>query len=112
MKKEYKYDATVLSVYDGDTITVEIDLGFHVKIIQPLRLFDINAPEVTGIDKPKGICSRDWLRCKLPIGTKIIIETIKDAQEKYGRYLANIYLGDEFINESLVSSGNAKIQKY
>ena len=48
----YEYKATVTAVYDADTITVDVDLGFrsHLKKIK-LRLFGINAPEVRGIEK-------------------------------------------------------------
>ena len=45
----YEYRAFVRKVYDGDTITVDIDLGFEVMLKnQKLRLYGINTPEVRG----------------------------------------------------------------
>jgi micrococcal nuclease len=54
----YHYRAKVVSVYDGDTCTVDIDLGLHAWVHnEKLRLARINAPENIGLEKP-----RDWLR--------------------------------------------------
>ena len=47
----YEYRATVISVYDGDTITVDIDLGFGIVLRkQKLRLYGLNTPEVRGAE--------------------------------------------------------------
>ena len=52
----YEYCAKVVSVYDGDTITVDIDLGFGIVLKkQKLRLLGINTPEVRGAEKILGI---------------------------------------------------------
>lgn len=58
----YHYRAIVKEVHDGDTITVDIDLGFHTWIHdEHIRLAQINAPEVIGASKAAGIASRDFL---------------------------------------------------
>lgn len=81
----YHYKAKVTSVYDGDTCTVDIDLGIHTWIQgEKIWLNRINAPELKGSEKVKGLKSRDFLRSKIE-GKEITIETIKDKQEKYGR---------------------------
>lgn len=87
----YKYNATVTDVYDGDTITVDIDLGFrsHLKKVK-LRLFGIDAPEMRGEERPKGIVTRDWLRSQI-LGQQIRVHTYKDSTGKYGRWLADIF---------------------
>ncbi|MCB0287156.1 MAG: nuclease, partial [Calditrichaeota bacterium] len=60
---KYHYQAIVTSVYDGDTCTVDIDLGFSMWIKgEKLRLFRINAPEIRGAEREKGLVSRDFLR--------------------------------------------------
>lgn len=113
----YHYKAIVTSVYDGDTCTVDIDLGLSTRIRgEKLRLNRINAPEITGKERPGGLKSRDFLKAKIN-GKEITIETIKDRREKYGRYLAEIWLEEKkgkFINISdlMVTEGFAKYQKY
>jgi micrococcal nuclease len=113
----YHYKAIVTSVYDGDTCTVDIDLGLSTWIRkEKLRLSRINAPELRGDERPKGLLSRDFLRDKIH-GKEITIVTIKDRREKYGRYLAEIWLEEKKgkfvnINDLLVKEGFAKYQKY
>jgi len=113
----YHYKAIVTSVYDGDTCTVDIDLGLSAWIRgEKLRLNRINAPELRGDERAKGLLSRDFLRDKIH-GKEITIETIKDRREKYGRYLAEIWLEEKKgkfinINDLLVKEGFAKYQKY
>ena len=90
----YEYRAFVRKVYDGDTVTVDIDLGFDVVLKgQKIRLLKINAPEVRGKERPEGLKSRDALRKK--IGNKWIkIKTQKDKKGKYGRWLGELCLPD------------------
>ncbi len=113
----YHYNAKIIDVYDGDTCTVDIDLGLHNWIKgEKLRLNRINAPELRGVERPKGLLSRDFLR-SLILDEEVLIETIKDKKEKYGRYLAEIWLLDNKgkyinINDEIVKKGFAKYQKY
>lgn len=113
----YHYKATVVNVYDGDTCTVDIDLGLHTWIKgEKIRLTRINAPELRGTEKTKGLNSRDFLRSQI-LGKDVYIETFKDKKEKYGRYLAEIWLVDETgklinLNDEMVKNGFAKYQKY
>lgn len=109
----YEYKATVVSVYDGDTITVDIDLGFHITIRQSVRLAEINAPEVKGSEKILGKTSRDRLRELLPIGSVVTLETYKDGIEKYGRYLALVIDSEGTnINARMVTEGFAVFKEY
>jgi len=108
----YTYRAHVSKVYDGDTITVTIELGFNAVLKgEKLRFFGINAPEVRGDSKLEGIKSRDWLRNRI-LNKDIVIRTIKDKKGKYGRYLAIIYLDDININDELVNKGFAVYRDY
>ncbi len=105
----YEYKAIVKKIYDADTVTLDIDLGFYTWIHnQSVRLLGINAPEVTGIQKPDGIISRDTLRSWIPLGAEVIIQTSKDSSDKYGRWLAVIFYNGENINEKLVAGGFAE----
>lgn len=103
----YTYRAHVNEVYDGDTITVDIDLGFDVNLKGlKVRLYGLNAPEIRGATRPQGIISRDALRSRI-LDKDVIIKTIQDQQEKYGRWLAIIELGGEEINNWLVKNNYA-----
>ena len=108
----YEYRGYVRKVYDGDTITVDIDLGFGIHFNgQKLRLLRINAPEVRGEQRPHGLVSRDALRNL--IGNKwVVIRTTRDKKGKYGRWLAEVFvdLDDTQINVNdwLITEGHAR----
>ena len=105
----YEYKAFVRKVYDGDTVTVDFDLGFGITFSgQKIRLLGINAPEVRGPQRPDGLKSRDALRDR--IGNKWVkVKTHKDRRGKYGRWLGEIYLldEDESVNQWLIKEGLA-----
>lgn len=101
----YKYRAKVTSVYDGDTVTVDIDLGFEVWLReQRVRLLNINTPEVRGKSKKEGIIARDALRQRI-LDKEVIIKS--DRRGKYGRWLVEIFVDDENINQWLLHEGLA-----
>ena len=103
----YEYRAFVRKVYDGDTVTVDIDLGFDVVLKnQKIRLVRINAPEVRGKERPEGLKARDVLRAKIG-NSWIKIKTQKDKKGKYGRWLGEIWLEDLCVNDWLISEGYA-----
>ncbi|MCH8011825.1 MAG: thermonuclease family protein [Candidatus Marinimicrobia bacterium] len=119
MKKPslYHYRAIVVSVYDGDACTVDIDLGLNIwSRGEKIRLIRINAPELRGKERPRGLTSRDYLR-ELILDKPIILQTIKDKKGKYGRYLGEIWLVDNDgklvnINDEMVSAGMAEYKSY
>jgi micrococcal nuclease len=122
----YEYLATVISVYDGDTITVSVDLGFHISQTMSVRLARINSPEVRGGSSTEGLEARDYLRSILPVGTRVTLVTHKDGREKYGRYLADVYLNElecwsepnlfrwslKCVNDMMVTNGFAQLKEY
>ena len=103
----YEYRAYVRKVYDGDTVTVDIDLGFDIILHkQKIRLLRINAPEVRGSQRQAGLKSRDALREK--IGSRWIkLKTQHDKKGKWGRWLGEIWLEDECVNDWLLAEGHA-----
>ena len=106
----YRYRAHVEKIYDGDTITVRVDLGFHTHTIQRLRLARIDAWEVRGEERPAGLIARDWLRTQI-LGKDIEVETSKTG--KYGRYIAEVFTVDGAnLNDALVANGHAKYHDY
>lgn len=103
----YQYEAKIIDVYDGDTVTAIVDLGFLVSQEMKLRLYGIDTPELRGPERDEGIIVRDILREKI-LNKEVIINSYKDKQGKYGRYLANIILDGEDINQWLVDNGHAQ----
>lgn len=86
----YHYRAEVASVYDGDTIRADIDLGLEVWIRNtPLRLYGINTPEIRGAEKQAGYKARDRLK-ELLADRDLIVKTYRDKKGKYGRWLATL----------------------
>ena len=104
----FEYRAFVRRVYDGDTITVDIDLGFDVLMKnQKIRLLGINAPEIRGENRQDGLVSRDFLREKIS-GKWVVLKTKKDKKGKYGRWLGEVFLEEKNINDLMLSEGMAK----
>lgn len=116
-KQLYVYEAHVTKVYDGDTCTVDIDLGLKTWIRdEKIRLYEIDAPELYLEEREQGLISRDYL-ASLILDKEIILQTIKDRKGKYGRYLGIIWVLDAHgtyinVNERMVTDGYAEYQKY
>lgn len=109
----YVYVAKVISVYDGDTITVDLDLGVYVhKTPISCRLAGIDTPEIRtkiAAEKEAAYAARDWLREKIE-GRSILLHSLEEP-DKYGRLLARIWCeetcGEECINDLLIAEGHA-----
>jgi micrococcal nuclease len=110
----YEYNVKkLIAVVDGDTIDVEIDLGFDISIFKRVRLAGIDTPESRTSDKYEkslGLESKAKLKQMLSGATRIVIKTEKpDSSEKYGRVLGWLYIDDTNIsvNDTLIASGYA-----
>ncbi len=118
----YEYSARLMErsngrhpVYDGDTVWLEVDLGFgHSFRLGPCRLFGIDTPEVNRkASKEAGIAARDFVRAKLDGLEWFRIQSEKDEKGKYGRYLVRIFLADGTqLNDLLVEEGHAVHKTY
>ena len=105
----YEYSAEVKKVYDGDTITVDFDLGFGIILRkQKIRLLGINTPEVRGESRDQGLISRDRLRERI-LGKTVTIKTSRDKKGKYGRWIGEVFIKDENINQWLLNEGLAAV---
>ena len=103
----YQYKARVNEIVDGDTIGASVQLGFDVSLQLRFRLNGINTPESRTKDleeKARGMKAKARLM-DLVLGEEVVI--ISDKQEKFGRYLATIMLGDINVNETLIAEGHA-----
>ncbi len=88
------YKAKILKVIDGDTIDVDIDLGFSIVLHkQRIRLYGIDTPESRTSDKEEkiyGLMSKNYLKKYCPKGSTITLETTLDKKGKFGRILGTI----------------------
>lgn len=108
----FTYRMHVAEIYDGDTWTIDIDLGFGIWMKgQKIRLYGINTPEVRGVERPEGLMVRDWCRENF-LGKDGIVQTFKDSKGKYGRWLGDLWIDNRSINRELVSLGYAKLADY
>jgi micrococcal nuclease len=115
----FEYQAKILHVIDGDTLRLDLDLGFYVRIEQIARLARINTPETVkwttaGLRDP----AKDYILSNCPIGSTCIARISR--QEKYGRWLAEVlFLPGEVdrakilrnprnLNDELVRNGLAQ----
>ncbi|WP_222611773.1 thermonuclease family protein [Seonamhaeicola algicola] len=103
----YHYKAKIIDVYDGDTVTAMVDLGFLHFQEMKLRLYGIDTPELRGSEREAGLVVRDIVR-ELILNKEVEIHSYKDKQGKYGRYLANIIVNGVDLNQWLVDNGHAK----
>jgi micrococcal nuclease len=95
----YHYKAEVISVYDGDTITVMIDQGMKHFARVKVRMIGINTPELRTKDleeKARGYAAKDYLKSRIE-GKTIVINTVKKG--KFGRWLGVIWLYEEGMDE-------------
>ena len=103
----------VTGVVDGDTIDVDIDLGFNVSFSQRVRLAGIDTPESRTSDKFEktlGLEAKEYLKSKLKDAKLVVIKTEKpDSSEKYGRILGWLYVdGDTVsVNDHMIEDGYA-----
>ena len=110
----YEYKVSRLyKVVDGDTIEVDIDLGFDIAIHKRVRLAGVDTPESRTKDayeKKLGLEAKEWLKLQLQDAETLRIKTEKpDSTEKYGRIIGWLYVGNEAIsiNEKMIQQGYA-----
>lgn len=116
----YLYRATLRRVVDGDTLDLDVDLGFGVTIQQRFRVYGINAPEIfsakVGTDeRAKGEAAKQFVSQQLP--PVFTVKTYKDGQEKYGRYLCDVlYVDSNGVEHNLAlemtAAGHANRAEY
>lgn len=114
----YTYACKVVRVVDGDTIDLDVDLGFHIHQRIRVRLSGVNAPENYGrLACPEGRAARDWV--DMWIGERLYrggfryISKKYDWRDKYGRsvgILQWINAGGQIeeLNTAIVTAGHAE----
>jgi endonuclease YncB( thermonuclease family) len=107
--RAYRYDCIVARWHDGDTVVVDIDLGFGVWLHEvAIRLLGINANE---LNTPAGKEALAYAASLAPPTTRLMLVSYKDRADKYGgRWLGTLFrTGDTVsINAMMLASGHAK----
>ena len=116
----YEYKATVVKVVDGDTVDVDIDLGFGIVLSdERVRIAGIDTPESRTRDKEEkkfGLAAK--ARVKQLLGKTCVLKTQinksgEDMKGKFGRILGafNVYDSDtdswKLLTSILISEGHA-----
>jgi len=106
------YDIKILSVYDGDTITADVNVGFDIILTkQKIRLLYINAPEIRGASKEEGKKARAHLLTLLKLDTgkhQLRLDPKEKHRDSFGRILGVIIVDGEAINLKMVEDGHAE----
>tara|TARA_R110000851_G_scaffold45872_1_gene111996 strand:- start:1787 stop:2218 length:432 start_codon:yes stop_codon:yes gene_type:complete len=103
----YTYRAKVNRIIDGDSIVLDLDLGFDTWINnQSVRLVGVDAPESRTrdlVEKQFGNLAKERVKELLEIGSYVIVKTYKDKEGKFGRILGEILTNEEInINDVLI----------
>ncbi len=116
----YEYRATVIKVVDGDTVDVDIDLGFGIVLSdERVRIAGIDTPESRTRDKEEkkfGLAAK--ARVKQLLGKTCVLKTQinkdgEDMKGKFGRILGDFSVYDSatdswsMLTKILVSEGHA-----
>ena len=106
----FEYKCKLVRVIDGDTVDIDIDLGFGVWLRkQRIRMYGIDTPESRTRDleeKKYGLAAKEFLQKWTGAG-ELTIKTHKDAKGKYGRILGEIYSFDTNVNDKMVEEYHA-----
>ena len=103
----------VNKIVDGDTIDVDIDLGFDISFSSRVRLAGIDTPESRTTDlkeKALGLEVKEKIKKELAAAKDVVIKTEKpDSSEKYGRILGWVFLDGNTVslNQQLIDQGYA-----
>ena len=106
----FEYKCKLIKVVDGDTIDIDIDLGFGVWLRnQRVRLYGIDTPESRTRDleeKKYGLAAKEFLT-KWPGAGELTIKTHKDERGKFGRILGEIWAFKTNVNDKMVYEHHA-----
>jgi micrococcal nuclease len=101
----YEYRVKIVKIIDGDTVDVDIDLGFGVWMHKErVRLFGIDTPESRTSDleeKKYGLAAKKFLTGMLDDEGGIILKTHKDKTGKFGRILGELWRTTNYADQSI-----------
>lgn len=100
------YSARVVEIIDGDTMDLEIDVGFGIRLWERIRLAEVDTCETRTRDlseKHRGLAERDYLFDILH-GGKGFPDPVHihcEKRGKFGRWIAHVWFGDIHINKAM-----------
>tara|TARA_E500000178_G_scaffold333246_1_gene367936 strand:- start:1421 stop:1885 length:465 start_codon:yes stop_codon:yes gene_type:complete len=110
----YEYRATVVKVVDGDTVDVDIDLGFGICMKdERVRIMGIDTPESRTRDKVEDLFGEAAkARVKQLLSGDVVLKTQiarngEDMKGKFGRILGDFKIGDKMLTDILIEEGHA-----
>ena len=113
----FRFKGKVVHVVDGDTVDIELDLGFSVKLKERFRLYGIDTWETKGEERSRGLIAKEYLKARLEeVSFEVEVQTIKVKERskrgKFGRYLAVLFIQEVEINSELVDKGHGVFKSY
>ena len=105
----FEYKCVITKIIDGDTVDVDIDLGFDCWLRkQRIRLYGIDTPESRTRDKQEkryGLAAKRFVMDFIPVGSSAILKTKEKG--KYGRYLGDLKVGMKWLCKALLDNHHA-----
>tara|TARA_R110002060_G_scaffold74865_1_gene84315 strand:+ start:388 stop:786 length:399 start_codon:yes stop_codon:yes gene_type:complete len=105
----FEYSCVITKIIDGDTVDVDIDLGFDCWLRkQRIRLYGIDAPESRTRDKQEkryGLAAKKFVMDFMPVGSSAVL--ITKEKGKYGRYLGDLKVGGKWLCKQLLDNHHA-----
>lgn len=112
----YEYRCKILKIVDGDTVDVDIDLGFGVWLKKErVRMMGIDTPESRTRDKVEklfGLSAKQYVKDNMPTNSMQILKTEidrsgGDKKGKFGRILGDFILDDKRLTDMMIEDGHA-----
>ena len=110
----YEYRCKILRVVDGDTVDVDIDLGFGMWMHKErVRMMGIDTPDSRTRDKVEkkfGLASNQFVKDMMPVGSKQVLKTQidrsgEDKKGKFGRILGDFLIDGKKLTETMIKEG-------
>ena len=109
----YEYNCKITRIVDGDTVDIDIDLGFGVWLHKErVRIYGIDTPESRTRDKEEkkyGLMAKEFVK-QFVKGDSIKLTTQKyDAKGKFGRILGDIIVDNRSLSDTMIQEHHAVI---
>jgi len=104
MSDPYIFQCKIIKIIDGDTVDVDVDLGWDISVVnQRIRLFGVDCEESRTRDleeKKYGLAAKAFLQDFFSLGTTVLLRTHEKG--KYGRYLGDFKVYDKWLCQELI----------
>ncbi len=105
----YTCYGVVTNIVDGDTLDLDVALGFKLRLQNRFRLYGIDTPER---GEKNWAEATEYLRSLIPPGAEVALRSYKPNvmphADSFGRWVVEIFVGGVNVNEAMLASGLAK----